>query len=296
MKYIVTLLLIAGCSGWIENRAASTTYKILQRGNVAARQLADIQLAREAAPGGIVQIAAFAAAYPDHRGFRELHAESHCQYTLGFVFDDWEAATFGGRADDARQIATRLDGLLATCVQLNLALLPAPWREAAPDHAKWRALLPSAKPAHVPFLLAIASADAVRVAVDPMAAGIPRLDRTIATLERCIALSPGFRDAEAEILLGTLLSGRARFFPGPNGEAQFAAARQKLGPSSILVDVMYARGVAVARQDRALFLRHLDAAIEADLARWPERRLANEMARLKALRYRAAIDTLIPKP
>ena len=45
-----------------------------------------------------------------------------------------------------------------------------------------------------------------------------------------------------------------------------ASARRQLGPSSILVDVMYARGVAVARQDRALFLRHLDAALAADLA------------------------------
>lgn len=292
---LVTLLGFTGCASFIEKRAASTTYEILQRGNDAARRLADVELARAAAPGGVVQTAAFAAAYPKHRGFRELHAAAHCQYAIGFVFDDWEAASLGDRPDDARRIAARLDGLLATCVELNLALLPAPWRAAAADDARWKALLPAAKVAHVPALLWIAFADAMRVALDPRAS-MPRLDRTIATLERCVRLAPGFRDADGEILLGTLLAGRSRFFAGPDGEAQFAFARRQLGASSILVDVMYARAIAVARQDRQLFLRHLDRALAADLSRWPERRLANELARVKALRYRAAVDVLISSP
>jgi TRAP transporter T-component len=295
MRYtLATLILLAGCSSWIDDKAASSTLKILQRGSEAARRLTDIELARDAAPGGIVQMAAFAAAYPNHRGFRELHAESLCQYTLGFVFDDWEAATFGGREADARRIATRIEGLLATCIELNLDLLPKPWRAAAPDHAQWKALLPAAKREHVPALLRIAAAEAIRVALDPMRAGIPRLDRAIATLQRCVEVSPGTRNAEGEVLLGTLLAGRSRFFGGPDGEAQLAFARKQLGPSSILVDVMYARGIAVAKQDRTLFLQHLDTALAADLSKWPDRRLENELARVKAVRYRDAVDALIP--
>jgi hypothetical protein len=293
---VVTLLLLVGCSSWIDDKAASSTLKILQRGSEAARRLTDIELARDAAPGGIVQMAAFAAAYPGHRGFRELYADSLCQYTLGFVFDDWEAASFAGHQEDARRIATRIEGLLATCIELNLDLLPKPWRAAAPDHAQWKALLRSVEREHVPPLLRIAAAEAIRIALDPLRAGIPRLDRAIATLQRCVEVSPGSRDAEGEVLLGTLLAGRARFFGGPNGEAQLAFARRQLGPSSILVDVMYARGIAVAKQDRTLFLRHLDVALAADLSKWPERRLANELARLKAARYRDAIDSLIPAP
>jgi hypothetical protein len=67
-----------------------------------------------------------------------------------------------------------------------------------------------------------------------------------------------------------------------------------LGRSAILVDVVYARSIAVARGDRELFLRHLDAALAVDLSRFPDRRLSNELARLKAERYRAAVDSLIP--
>ena len=291
---VALAFVLASCSSFIEKRAASSTYEILRRGNVAARRLPDVELARAAAPGGIVQMAAFAAAYPKHRGFQELHAESLCQYAIGFVFDDWEAASLGGRPDDARRIATRLAGLLAACIDANLALLPAAWR-AATDPARWTALLPSMKPAHVPFLLSIASAEAVRVALEPLA-GVRLLDRVVATLARCIEVSPGLRDSEGEILLGTLLASRSRFVAGPNGEAQLAAARRQLGPTAILVDVMYARGIAVARQDRVMFLRLLDQALAADLSRWPERRLANEIARIKAERYRGAVDTLIPPP
>lgn len=292
--YKLALLALVGCAGFIEDKAAESTLKILRTGAAAARELPDVELARDAAPGGVVQMAAFAAAYPKHRGFRELHAEALCQYTLGFVFDDWEAATFAGNAEEAKRLATRIEGLLGTCVELNLALLPAPWRAAAPDHAQWKALLPSAKREQVAALLQIAGAESVKVALDPMAAGIPRLDRAIATLTRCIELAPGFRDAEAEILLGSLLAGRSRFFGGPNGEAQFEAARRVLGPGAVLAEVMYARGVAVARQDRALFLRVIDSALATDLSKYPERRLPNELARIKALRYRAAVDTLIP--
>lgn len=297
MKMSVAFLLavvLASCSSFIEKRAATSTYQILLRGNVAARRLADVELARDAAPGGIVQMAAFSAAYPEHRGFRELYADAICQYSLGFVLDDWEAASLADRADEAKRIATRLDGLLATCVDLNLDLLPDVWRAAKDDLVRWNALLSSVKPAQAPFLLSIGSAEAVRFAIAPLAAGFSGLGRAIATLTRCSEVSPGLRDAGAEILLGSLLAGRARLLPGPDGEAQFAAARKHLGSSSILVDVMYARGVAVARQDRQLFLRLLDRALAEDLARWPDQRLSNELARRKAKRYRAAVDTLIP--
>jgi hypothetical protein len=293
-KPLITLLLLTGCSSFIEKRAASSTFAILKRGNVAASRLADVELARAAAPGGIVQMAAFAEAYPKHRGFRELYADAVCQYAKGFVFDDWEAAQLGGRADEARRIATRLHGLLTTCIDASFALLPDPWRAAAADNAKWNALLASAQREHVPALLHIGSAEAVRVAVDPMAAGIPRLQRAIATLTRCTTVAPGFRDAEGEIFLGSLLAGMSRFLGGADGEAQFAAARRVLGRSAILVDVVYARSIAVARGDRELFLRHLDAALAVDLSRFPDRRLSNELARLKAERYRAAVDSLIP--
>ena len=61
-----------------------------------------------------------------------------------------------------------------------------------------------------------------------------------------------------------------------------------------IVDVMFARGTAVARKDRALLTSTLTRALATDVTQWPERRLANELALRKARRYLAAIDKLLP--
>jgi len=285
-----------GCSSWINQRAASTTYDILQRSQQAARRLPDVQLAREAMPGGIVQLEAFALAYPDHAGFRQLRAESLCQYAVGFVFDDWEDASLTGRTDDAARLAARLGPLLAGCVDANLTLLPPAWRDArVRGRDAWSALVAKATRAEVPAMLWIASSDAVLLALDPLR-NLTKLGPLVETLTRCTQLAPAFHDADGEILLGTLHAGRSRFLRGDDGTRQFAAARRSLGAGALLVDVMYARGVAVARQDRGLFVTTLERVLAADVTRWPDRRLANELARVKARRYLAAVDKLIAAP
>jgi hypothetical protein len=289
---IALVLAVAGCSGFIDKQAASSTYRILGKSVEASRRQADLELARAAVPGGLIQLETFALAYPDHRGFRVLHADALCQFGLAFVFDDWEDAQLAGRTDEATAIATRLDGLLASCVDANLALLPPAYRDA---HARGElaSLLPSATVAHARPLIWIASVLAVRIAIEP-AAHLGSLPTAIAMLARTAELAPGAHDAQGEIMLGTLEAARARFVAGPDGSARFAAARRALGDGALIVDVMYARAIAVAKQDRALFTSTLERVLVADLARWPERRLSNELARRKARRYLAAADALIP--
>ncbi|HWO17728.1 MAG TPA: TRAP transporter TatT component family protein [Kofleriaceae bacterium] len=293
---IVAVCATLGCSSWINERAARTTYDVLERSQEAARRLPDVQLAREAMPGGIVQLEAFALAYPHHAGFRQLRAESLCQYATGFVFDDWEDASLTGRTGDAARISARLGPLLAACADASLALLPPAWRDArARGGAAWSALVARATRAEVPALLWIASSDAVQLALDPLR-NLARLGPLTETLTRCTQLLPGAHDADGELLLGTLLAGRSRFLPGDDGTRHFEAARRSLGPGGLIADVMYAHGVAVARRDRALFVATLERVLAADVTRWPERRLANELARQKARRYLAAADTLLGAP
>ncbi len=145
----------------------------------------------------------------------------------------------------------------------------------------------------MPQLLWIATSDAVVLALDPMR-NLSKLDSIIAALKRCIALEPGYHDSDAELLLGTLEAGASRFVGGPDGSARFAQARAQLGDGALLVDVMYARSTLVAKRDRARLAVTLRAVLAADLTRWPERRLANELARRKAERYLALIDQLVP--
>jgi len=278
----------------VERQAASSTYRILLASVEAAQRQPDLELARAAMPGGLLQLEAFALAYPEHTGFRRLHADASCQYAIAFVFDDWEDARLGGRAPEAERIAARLRTLLPRCVEANLALLPAAWRETrARGGEPYRALLRTATREQVPSLLWIANAEAIQLALDPMR-HVARLGTIMATLQRSAELEPGFREASAELLLGSLEAGRSSVFGGSDGSAYFERARTRAGKGALMVEVMFARGVAVARKDPALFEATLRRVLAADVERWPERRLANELARRKARRYLAARATLIP--
>lgn len=293
LALVVAASLGIGCSGFIDKKAAESTYAILQKSQIAAKRQADLELARAAVPGGLLQIEAFALAYPDHAGFKTLHAETLCQYATAFVFDDWEEASLG-QSPDVERIARRVERLTQRCVELNLDLLPAAWRTARTQgQAAWEAKLATAMVADTNALRWIATSDAVLLALAPLArlASMPIID---ATLSRVIALAPGAHDSDAEIMLATLQAGRSRFLGGPDGSELFERARTQLGPGSLVDDVMYARGVLVARKDRAAFKAALERVLETDVAAWPDRRLSNELALVKARRYLAAIDTLIP--
>lgn len=294
MCFALLSIAAAGCRSFIDNQAADSTYRILSKAQEVGRRQADLELAREAMPGGIFQLETFALAYPDHRGFKLMHAEALCQYAVSFVFDDWEDAALRGKSDLAADVGARVFRLTSACADANLALLPPAWRAArVKGAAAWDAIVATASRAQVPQLLWIATTDALALAIEPMK-HIANLPSIIAALERCIALAPGFHDSDGEILLGTLEAGRSQFFGGSDGAQRFERARTQLGPGAFLVDVMFARGTVVAREDRARFTSILQTVVSTDLTAFPSRRLANELARRKAVRYLSAIDRLIP--
>lgn len=294
----VALILIAlglsGCSGFINKQAATSTYRILEKSMEAARRQPDLELAREAMPGGLMQLEAFALAFPDHGGFRTMHTESFCQYVVGFVFDDWEDAKLGGRDAEVERIGTRLAPLLERCIAANLERLPAGWQAA---HAKsldaFIAMLPAAQRAHVPALLWIATASAVRLGMDPLRR-FRELPSIEAMLTRCTQLAPGYDGANAELMLATLTAAKGAVFGGDDGSAKFASARKLAGDGALMVDVMAARGISVAHKDRPGLQAALQRVITTDVARWPDRRLSNELALRKARRYLAASTVLVP--
>jgi hypothetical protein len=290
----VLVLALTGCSGFINRQAASSTYRILEQSMVAARRQPDLELARDAIPGGLMQLEAFALAYPDHGGFRTLHTETFCQYVVGFVFDDWEDASLGGRTADTERLTARLGPLTERCIDANLGRLPPAWRAAwtsGPDAVI--ALLPAVTRAQVPSVLWLATASSVRLALAPLQQ-FSRLPMIEAMLARSTQLAPGFHDAEAEVLLATLLAAKSRMFGGDDGSAQFARARKLTGDGALIVDVMAARGAAMTKKDRVALEATLERLIATDVSRWPERRLSNELALRKARRYLAASSVLVP--
>jgi hypothetical protein len=269
------LVLLAGCSSFIANKAADTTLDIIGKSAKVAARESDLEIAKGALPGALFQLGAMQMAYPDRHEFRDLHANALCQYSTAFVFDDWEDASLGGR--DTTELSERLDKLLDRCLAEQQARLPAGWK------------LETATAEQSSIILSMASARAVRLALAPFA-HMTELPEVQAMLQKCAALTPGAHDAGAETLLAVLIAGKAQLLGGPDGSAEFAAAK-KLAPESLSIDVLFAR----TRKDRALFEAGLTAALAVDVAKWPEHRLANELARKKAKRYLAHADKLLPQ-
>lgn len=279
-RIALPLIVVAGCARFIDDKAASSTLKILDSSQVAARRLGDVELARDAMAGGIVQLQAFALTYPRELRFSEMHADAVCDYATAFVFDDWEDASLAGRGGAAARAALRLRELLKECIALEQARLPKGWTP--------RTLQAS----DVGPALAIARARAALLALAPLSA-LTELPALRALLQRCATLRPGYDDAAAELLLGTLAAGLSAYLPGPDGSEWFAKAR-KLAPGVLMVDVMHARGVSVARRNRGAFQAELTKVTRADLSKWPEHRLANALAVRKAHRYLAYQAALLP--
>ncbi|HET9624956.1 MAG TPA: hypothetical protein VFP84_26495, partial [Kofleriaceae bacterium] len=158
---LVSAGVAAGCASFARDAAAEQTLAIVSRSIEAGAREPDLELARAAIPGGLFQLAAFAAQYPERAEFRALHADALCGYALGWVFDDWDAAALAptpadpatSAAADRAAIEARLGALLERCVAENLTRLPG----APADDGAVAARLASLGAADASALLWIAS-------------------------------------------------------------------------------------------------------------------------------------------
>lgn len=293
---LAPLVIATGCAGFIKKRAAESTHSVMRRSSVAMQRASDVELARAAAPGGLVQLEAFHLAYPRHRGFVELLAEGYCQYASGFLHDDWERLVIAGDKARADRLRARTIKLLDKCVHWGLQLLGEEWRKAhAAGPKPFDARVAKAGKRDVDGMAWVAVGMVTAIGMNPMDfKRLSYLSSAQKLLERVVALDPDHRDATALVMLGALDSSRPAIFGGnpAAGKRHFERARTLTGGQMLMVDVVYARTYAVAVKDRALFRKTLERVLKANPAKWPERRLTNEMAIAKARMYLAAEQTL----
>ncbi len=289
---LASLLGLSGCSGFIEDRAAESTLTILKGSKIAMRRSVDLEIARSAAPGGLVQLEAFAWAYPKHRAFRTMLTEAQCQYAVGFALDDWERSVIeeGAGSPVAAARRTRSLALFERCAELSVALLGSEWEPLLKGEDISNRVA-KARRKHVPAMSWLALGVANSIALDPLSPlRRKQLPMVEGILARIVELDESHDDAFAHVLLGALASSRPEFLGGnpEKGKAHFAQARELSGGASLMGEVIFARTYAVAKKDRELFVKVLKAVVAADTSRWPERRLANTLAISKAQLYLSA--------
>ncbi|HWN71165.1 MAG TPA: TRAP transporter TatT component family protein [Haliangium sp.] len=281
----------AGCSAWLERRAVQSTVGLIGRTRAAMAQESDIEMVREATPGGIKTLEGFYLVDPGNRALVALLAESYCQFAAGFLQDDWEAALFAGDAAQAEAVRARARVHLARCVSYGVRLLGRDWQAtiyAQPDGLV--ALAQAAKRRHVAGMFWVALGLGTMIGMDPMDPGVNTyLPAVLAMLERVIALDEAHQNGLALMTLAIILSSQSAAVGGDpdRGKALFERARALAGGKALMLDVMMARTHAVTTRDRAAFHALLGRVLQTPASIWPEQRLANELAQRKARRYLA---------
>lgn len=253
------------------------------------RQEPDPELARAATPSGIKTLEGLYIQNPNNRRLIAVLAEATCQFSAGFLQDDWERAELAGDRDAAEHARWRARGMNARCIEYALMLLPDSWREAlwarSPALAE---LVADAGRAQVPgmFFAGLGLATTIGMFPEDFALAA-RTSQVELLLERVTALNEGYADGLAHMTLGILHSARSAAVGGDpaRGKRHLERAQALAGGRALMVDVLTARYYAVTVRDRKLFRDTLVRVLRTDPAVWPENRLANELAHRKAGRY-----------
>ncbi|MCA9544694.1 MAG: TRAP transporter TatT component family protein [Myxococcales bacterium] len=250
---------------------------------------------RDATAFGLKTIESLLDAEPDHAGLRLAAARGFTQYAFAFLqseADYVEEADYA-QAKHMRQRAWRMFRRARAHGLRGLAI------EHADFEARLRkdpaALLAKVDEDEVGLLVWTGLAWAAAVAINKedaeLAADVPLVEPL---MQRALALDPGFGGGAIHDFLFSWYTGRPKSAGGDpdkglahHQEGLALAKGQRIAPL-----VAYAEGVCVKQQDQACFHKYLDEALAFDPDAVPEQRLANLVARKRALWLKGRVEDL----
>lgn len=280
---LVAAIAGVGCS--TERLAANTAIDLALRTRPSFAAESELELARAAAATGLKQLEGFMLVTGKRSDLVALLAEGFCGWGAGFVQDAWEVEVLERGGDGAAQVASARSAF-ARCARYAQWLLPAELAAIleAPEPGASQALA-RARPRDAAPLYWLVTAHATLLGMTGelrLALLVPRM---IAVLRRVVALAPELEHGQARLLLGVLLAVTPVGGDVEEGARQLALARQQSAGKLLIVEVLTARALAVARQDRAQFRALLAGVLRTSPAIWPEQRMSNELAHRMARRY-----------
>lgn len=272
----VLLMLLSGCS--MNRLAVIGAEPILAGGQAAMYRETDLQLARDAMPAQLSLIRGLLQDDPHNTRLLLYAARGFYGYAFGFVEDR-----------DPR----RASRLYERCFRYGLRALRAEGLGLDPLDARQqpvRAAVDRLGRASVPALFWTASCWAKWIDMnrdDPVRAS--ELGRTAVLMHRVLKLDEGYFHAGADLFFGVYYGSRPPMLGGNYAKSReyFRRAQRLTHGRLLLVDVLYAKYLAVQTQDRALFARKLHAVLAADPDTVPDLALFNRIAQVKARRLLA---------
>jgi len=283
----VPLLASTGCN--MVKLTANTTADVLEVAAPGLQQESDPQLAREAAPGQLKTVEGFYMASPGNRKIIKILAKGYCEYAFGFLQDDIETLEMANKPDEAVPIAKRATGLFLRCMNYGLKLLGSSWDEALRgDLAAWEKKVNGAGSDEVTgmFFTALGLASAINLNRDniDMVAYLPKARLLF---ERVLKLDEKYYNGGAHMAMGMLLTSQGDAIGGNSveGKKHFERAIEITGGKYLMPKVLFALNYGVVTGNQKFFHDTLVEVLNTSPAVWPEQRLANELAHIRARRY-----------
>lgn len=294
---IALLGLLPGCS--IKRLAVNKLGDALAGSGTTFSSDNDPELIRDAVPFSLKLMESLLAESPHHRGLLTATASGFTQYAYAFVQQE---------ADELRETdLQRSRELQARAKKLYLRARDYGLRGLATSSKKFQeefaadaatAVAPLEKE-DVPLLYWTAAAWVAAVAADKtdsyLISDLPKID---ALLTRALALDEDFDRGAIMSLMITYETVRqgAEGDPYERARRRYERAVELSGGTQAGPHVSFAEAVCIPTEDRAEFLRLLDAALAVDTDAAPESRLANLIMQDRARWLKARVDDYFLPP
>jgi TRAP transporter T-component len=294
-------LLASACD--MTTLTAHSSAGLFRRASVAFDEQFDYELARQAAPGFILQFEGVLRVVPEDQDVLFSACKAWSSYAFAFIEDEMLAAEARGDLVEADRQRARARRMYARARELGLRLLEqiAPGTLAATKAgpaALARFLKQELKePAAASALFWTGYAWGVEIDIsrdDPSL--VADLELTRVLVERSVELDEQYQQAGGHTFLGydaAILSPALGGNP-ESGRQHFERALSLTGRKALLVQVNFARSYAAQTQQRELFVSLLNEVLAAPDGEGDESRLANQVARRRAERLIAQVDELFP--
>lgn len=305
-KRIFKGLLIAafsiGLGGCMTQLAANSTVRIMGRASPALQSFADPAMAEAALPYSITQMEGLLLVVPNNTSLRVNLMRALGSYGFGFIEERMEIAE---RNDDEERIEhyrgrATIAYLRAKQVGLETLTLEEDGDGGAEAAIRrgvdgWRSYLQrfdDVEQVGMIFWTGYAWARNINLNKnDPDV--LADLPYAVALFERAYALDPSYQNFAPCAAMAAYYARAAASLGGEPERSRELFERAINGTQRKFLTylVLEARAYAVMVQDRALYRRLLEEVINAGDV-WPEQRLANQIAKVRARRYLAQIDDL----
>lgn len=276
LMILAVSLLLTGCS--MKEQMVRSMDPIMDDMSSVVNMSNDVDLIRDGLPASLIQMDGFIKSAPNNKLLLKA-AESYFGYAFSFV-EDTNKPRASALYLKAREYALRalkkyrqfdeqapdLKDMLANCGKQDVPALY--W--AAGSWLAWIGL----------------NVDNPEAIMD-----IPKVE---AMIERVIELDETYYYGMAHAMLGGLYASQPKNMGGNPEKAnkQFQKAFNISGSKLLAAQLMYAKFYAVQIQDKALFVKTLSEIIATPVNSFPERNLANEVAKRKAKDLLEKVDTL----